>query len=149
MAGFDNLTQFNSDEYAWKDLKAVVAGRPVAGIKELKWKTERTTNVVHASGVDPHTITRGNKMYSGTLSMLQSEIEALIEAAQQKYGANADLTDTVFDITVAYSVSPTTRIKVHQILAVHIESFEMGHKQDDGANEISLPFKAMKIKYNQ
>jgi hypothetical protein len=142
------LSNFNSNEYAWKDMKVVVGGRVVAGLRGLKFKTSRTTTPVYASGSKPHTITRGNKTHDGSMTMLQSEVEALLEAVQQKFGANADLTDGVLDVTAAFAVTVTSRIKTHSLISIHITEFEMGMLQDDPNMEIELPFIALDIKYN-
>lgn len=139
---------FNSDEYAWKDLKVVVAGRPVAGLRGIKFKTERTTTDIYASGDEPHTRTKGNKKYTGEMKLLQSEVEALIEAAQQTKGKDADLTDITFDITVAFAASPTSRIKTHQLVTCDTTDFEMSMEQNDPNMEVTLPLMIGKIKYN-
>lgn len=143
------LNNFNSNEYAWKELKIVLAGRPITGCRGIKWKTTRTITPVYASGSKPHTITSGNKMYEGSVKLLQSELEALIESFQLKYGNQADVTDGPFDITCSFMASPTDRIKTHTIVGVRITEFEMGMEQDDPNMEIDLPFKAIDIKYNQ
>ena len=142
------ILSFDSAEYAWKDMTVVMAGRPVIGITGLKWKTARTTTEKHGSGSNAHTIQRGNKSITGTISLYQSEVEALLEAVQQKYGRNSDLTDGVFDITAAFAVSVTSRIKTHQLISVHISEFEMGMMQDDPTMQIDLPFVAIRANYN-
>ena len=139
---------FNSDEYAWKDIKLVVAGRPVTGFRGVKFKTERTTTDIYASGDNPHTRTKGNKKYTGELVFLQSEMEALIEAAQSLKGKEADVTDITFDVTVAFAASPTARIKTHQLVTCDITDFEMGMSQNDPNMEVTLPIMIGKILYN-
>lgn len=141
-----DLANFTSSEYAWKDITAVMAGRPVMGITEISWSTKRTTKEVFGKGSDAHTITTGNKSKSGSFTLLQSEYEALIEAVQQKTGKpDADLTDAVFDLTIAFAVSPTARIKTVTIIGVHPEEDTFQTKQDDPNFAIVVPYKCLKI----
>lgn len=137
---------FNSDEYAWKDLNIVVAGRPVTGFRGLKYKTARTVTDIYASGDKPHARTKGNKTYTGELILLQSEYNALEEAAQAL--GFEDVTDITFNITSVYGKDPRARIKTDQLLHFDIEEIEKGMKQDDPNMEITLPFKIGQIKYN-
>lgn len=139
---------FNSEEYAWKDLKLVFAGRPVTGFRGIKYKTSRVTTEVYASGEDPHAITRGNKSYSGEITLLQSEIEALIIAVQAAYGKSKDLTDPFFDATVVYASELGGVVTTDQITKMAISDLEKAMKQGDPNMEITLPFKAGKINYN-
>lgn len=139
---------FNSDEYAWRDMKVVMAGRPITGIRGLKFKTTRTTTDIHASGDDAHSRTKGNKGRIGEVKLLQSEIEALLEGAQQDFGSNADLTDITFDIVAAFAKSPTSRIKTHLLQTCDITEFEMGMEQNDPNMEVTLPIMIGRVKYN-
>lgn len=135
---------FNSEEYAWKDLKIVLGGRPVTGFRGLKFKTERTTTDIYASGDEPHTRTKGNKAYTGEITLLQSEIEALLEAVPR----GKDLTDITFSITAAFAASITGRIKVHNLINCDITEFEMGMEQNDPNMVVTLPLMIGKILYN-
>lgn len=135
---------FNSNEYAWRDLKVVIAGRPTTGIRGLKYKTSRTKTDIYASGDDPHTRTVGNKQYTGEIMLLQSEVEALIEAA----GPGRDLTDIRFDVIAGYAASLTSRIKTDILENVDVTEFEKGMEQDDPNMVVTLPIMIGKIKYN-
>jgi hypothetical protein len=138
------MSAFNSDEYAWKDIKVVLGGRPVTGIRGVKFKTTRKMTDIYASGDNPHTRTKGNKSYSGEIKLLQSEVEALLEAA----GQGKDLTDITVNITVAFAASLDARIKTHQLITCDFPEFEMGMEQDDPNMEVTIPMMIGKIKYN-
>lgn len=130
---------FSTDEYAWKDVKLFMGGRPISGIRGVKFGVERTMTDIYASGDKPHTRTKGNKKYAGEIKLLQSEAEALIDSAKQLYGPKADPTDMTFDATVSFAREVTDRIRTHQLFSVDITKFEMGMEQDDPNMEITLP----------
>ena len=75
---------FNSREYEWSDVNVVAAGRPVTGIRGVKYSSKQEKKVLHAKGNKPHSIQRGNKTYDGELTVTQSEYEAL-RAAGGRY----------------------------------------------------------------
>ena len=51
---------FNSREYEWSDVNVVAAGRPVTGIRGVKYSSKQEKEVLHAKGNKPHSIQRGN-----------------------------------------------------------------------------------------
>jgi len=136
---------FNSEEYAWSDINIVIGGRPVTGIRAIKWTTKRTVTHIYGKGIDPHARTKGNKEYTGSMKLLQSELEALLVSA----GANRDVTDLTFNITVVFAPASGGIVKTHILENCDIEQFEMGMEQDAAFMEIELPLKIGKIKYNQ
>lgn len=135
---------FNSEEYAWTDLNVVMGGRRLGGITGIKWKTKRTVNHIYGKGRDPHARTKGNKEYTGSLKLLQSELEAILESA----GTGKDITDLTFNVTVAFVPESGGIIKTHNVINVDVEEFEMGMEQNAPNMIIELPFKAGKIVYN-
>lgn len=130
---------FNTDEYAWVDLKLVFGGRPVTGFRGAKFSEERTVTHIYAAGNKPVARTKGNKVFKGEFKFLQSEIEAMIESAQALKGPLASITDITYDATLAFVPELGAPIKVHQLVSVDITGFEMGMMQNDGNMEITLP----------
>ena len=137
---------FNSNEYAWRDMKFVIAGRPVAGVTELRYELNRTMTDIYAAGDEPHTRTKGNKQYSGTLGVLQSEFEALQEAIEAEGGE--DLSDLTMDIICSYAPAIGERIKTDRLENVDMPRFEKGMQQDDSHGPISFEIMIGKIYYN-
>lgn len=135
---------FNSEEYAWADMQIVIGGRPVGGLRAIKWKTKRTVTHIYGKGRTPHARTKGNKEFTGSIKMLQSEIEALLVSA----GRGKDITDITFDVTVAFAPEGGI-IKTHILQNVDVEEFEMGMEVDAAFMEIEMPIKIGEILYNQ
>lgn len=126
---------FNSREYEWSDVNVVAAGRPVTGIRAVKYSSKQEKEVLHAKGNKPHSIQRGNKTYDGELTVTQSEYEALRAAG------GGDILDISIDIVVAYgNPSKGDVITTDLLMGVEFTEDNTEWKQGDKFQEKSLPF---------
>ena len=136
---------FNSKEYSWSSIEIVMLGRPVTGIRGITYKASQEKEVIYGRGNKPRAIQHGNKSYEGTISLLQSELEALLLAA----GKGKDITDIpAFDIVVAYVPETPGGIITDIIKNVEFSEIEKALKQGDKFMEIDLPFIALGIEYS-
>lgn len=126
---------FNSREYEWSDVNVVAAGRPVTGIRGVKYSSKQEKEALHAKGNKPHSIQRGNKTYDGELTVTQSEYEALRAAG------GGDILDISIDIVVAYgNPSKGDVITTDLLMGVEFTEDNTEWKQGDKYQEKSLPF---------
>ncbi len=134
---------FNSGEYSYCDITVFMLGRPVIGLRGIKYKTAQEKEVIHASGNEPRGFGYGNKTYEGEITLLQSELQALERAA----GAGNDIVDIHnANITVAYVPKQGGAITTDIIEFIEFTESEKGMQQNDKFGEISLPFIALNIK---
>lgn len=134
---------FNSREYEWADVSVIMAGRDVTGIRAVKYSPSQEKEPLYAKGNKPHGIQRGNKSYSGTITLLQSELEALETAA------GGDALDTSFNVVVAYG-NPLRGdvIKTDLLVGVEITEIPKGMAQNDKFMEIEIPVIMLDVKRN-
>ena len=134
---------FNSKEYEWADINAVIAGRIVTGIRGIQYSAAQEKEALYAKGYKPHGIQRGNKSYSGTITLLQSELEALETAA------GGDALDASFNVIVSYG-NPLNGdvIKTDLLVGVEITEIPKGMNQNDKFMEVALPVIMLDIKRN-
>lgn len=132
---------FSSKEYEWADLSVIIAGRMVTGIRSIKYKKQQEKETLYAKGNKPHSIQRGNKTYDGSVSLLQSELEAIEKSA------GGDALDASMDIIVSYG-NPMKGDVIHTDYIKGLEFTEVpkGMSQNDKFAEIELPFIALDIK---
>ena len=131
----------NTREYEWADVTVVVAGRDVTGIRGVSYNSDQEKEALYAKGNKPHGIQRGNKSYSGSLRLLQSEYDALNAAA------GGDVLDVSFNVVVAYgNPSAGDVIKTDLLVGVEITSKPKTLNQNDKFMEIELPFIMMDVK---
>ena len=124
----------NTREYEWADVTVVVAGRDVTGIRGVSYTAEQEKEALYAKGNKPHGIQRGNKAYTGSIRLLQSEYDALNAAA------GGDVLNVSFDIIVSYG-NPSKGDIIHTDLlkGAEITSKPKSLNQNDKFMEIELP----------
>lgn len=137
---------FNSKEYSWANVEIVMLGRPVIGIRGVTYKETQEKEYVYARGNKPRSIQKGNKAYEGSISLLQSELEALIQSA----GKNRSLTDLPpFNIVVAYIPDEGVGTIVTDVIKnCEFKENSKAIKQGDKFMEIELPLIALDIDFN-
>lgn len=126
---------FNSREYEWADITVVVAGRPVTGFRAVDYSSKQEKEAMYAKGNKPHGIQRGNKSYEGSITLLQSEYEALRQAC------GGDVLDASFDLVVAYgNASKGDAIVTDILVGAEVTEDNTEWKQGDKFQEKKLPF---------
>ena len=137
---------FNSNEYAWKDIKVALGGRTVTGITQITYDTTQDVNNIYASGDEPHSQTTGNRDVEGTIGLLQSEVDALNRAAKAAGGRN--LLDLTLDVTIAYARTLGEEIVVDTVRNARATSLPKGGNQNDPNMISEITFRAMKVDYD-
>lgn len=135
----------NGNEYAFEDLEIVMLGRPVIGFAGIEYKEEQTKTNIYGRGNKPVARTRGNKVYSGSITLLQSEVEALTAAA----GKGKSLNDLPrFDITVAYAPENGGLITTDVLRDCEFMDLTKALNQNDPNMTVTLPLIIGDIDYN-
>lgn len=126
---------FNTKQYQWSDVTVMIGGRDIKGIRGVKYTAKQEKEAVYAKGDKPFAIQRGNKMYEGEISVLQSELETLIAASP-----TGDINDLSFNILVEYGDPAKGNVSIKDELQF-CEFTEAAHevKQGDKFMEITLP----------
>lgn len=131
------MSNFNSKQYAWSSVKLFMFGRFITGLRGIEYGVKKEKEPVYGAGDEPLSLQPGNKSYEGSLTLLQSELEA-ISAAAKKLGF-ADVTDLPgFTITVSYG-NAGQAISTDTLKGVEFTEEKKGMKQGDKFMEIDLP----------
>ncbi|MBY0244504.1 MAG: hypothetical protein K2Q03_03515 [Sphingobacteriaceae bacterium] len=132
----------NSEQFAWRDIKIVMMGRIVTGVRSIKYKTSQEKEPLYGAGDKPLSIQRGNRKYEGSIKLLQSEYQGLINAA----APTSDIMDIPpFDITVCYIAQGASLAVTRVLKLCQFTESEEGMSQGDKHAEIELPFVALDI----
>ena len=130
-------------EYEWADLTVVMAGRDVTGIRGVSYTSDQEKEALYAKGNKPHGIQRGNKSYTGSIRLLQSEYEALNAAA------GGDALDVSFNIIVSYgNPSKGDILTTDLLVGCEITSKPKSLNQNDKFMEIELPLVMLDVVEN-
>ena len=137
------MPTFNSKEYAWSDVRIFMFGRFVTGARSVSYTVSKEKEALYAAGDEPRAIQSGNKSYSGSITLLQSEIRALTNAAGKKH-----LVDIPgFQVVVSYG-DANTPITTDRLKAMEFTEYEKSISQNDKYMEIELPMIGLGIEEN-
>lgn len=139
---------FDSRDYEYADIKVMVFGKILTGLRGLTYKKSQEKELVYGQGNDAQQIRRGNKKNDGTLLLLKSDYDALDAAAVAAgYDDIIDVPGELITITCAYQKdSLSTQLTVDSLKNVEFTEAEDGMKQGDKFKEVSLPFIFLKKK---
>lgn len=123
----------------------VVFGRPLVGITGIEYKAKKAKETKHGQGRNPKSIQHGKREYEGTLTIMQSELIALNQAARAK--GYKDILDVDFDVIVTYESGLV--VTVDKICCASLSELPSGMKEGDAQAEIALPFVALDVEYDK
>lgn len=132
-------------EFSWQSVRVNILGRTILGIKGVSYNRKTEKTALYGRGAKPLALQSGNKQFEGAITLLQSEVNAMVDAVK---AANAlqDLTDVAFDIVVSYGEGNTAKTDV--LIGCEIEEYEKGMEQNDPNMEIELKFKYLDLQEN-
>jgi hypothetical protein len=132
-------------EYSWKNFTSFYLGRLITGIRGLEYKEAVEKEHVYGAGSKPYAIQTGNQKFDGTITLLQSEVEALTTFAKEKgFGS---ITEIEFDVVATFIADGKKVVDV--IKNISITEVPKGLKQGDKFMEITLPYLATDIEYQK
>lgn len=126
---------FNSREYQWSDVNALVGGRPLTRLRGIRYKRSMEKELLYGTGNEPVSIQRGNVAYEGEITMLQSEYQALV------LSGGGSVLGLQLDVVVTYGNPALGDMMVaDKLLGCQFTDEEVSMSQGDKNAEITLPF---------
>ena len=138
-------TVINRREYAYGDINVYIFGQRIAGLRGIDYKPANNKDYVRGAGNLPRGIQHGERSYEGTLTILQSELDALNRTAREK--GYKDILDVDFDIVVTYGDENGT-VVTDRIYQASIKDAGKGMKSGDLYSEHALPFIALDVDFD-
>lgn len=138
------MVRINNREYAYGDISVYIFGKKVAGLRGINYDPAMGKSALIASGKGPRSIQHGSRSYAGTLSILQSELDALNRTARAR--GYKDILDVDFDIVLVYG-DEASALTTDKIYCASVERFNKGMKVDDFFCEHTLQFIALDMEY--
>lgn len=136
---------WKSTEYSWSDLSVAAMGRTFERITEVEYEVEADLKLIYGRGKKAKGIVEGNEKCSGSVTLGQSEVEAMIRKAQEtKPGAK--ISDITFDLQLIYLKG--TDIVKDRVVEARITKLTKSFKNGDGEMICKLPFIATDVEYN-
>ena len=127
---------------AWKDVSVVIFGRTIEGILGVKYKRSVKKEHVFGRGNKSLGIVTGNEEISGSFTLLQDELEAMVAAAT---AAGGTLNDASFDIIHSYE-NAGGAITTDIVIGAQITDYEKALAQGETQMKIELPYMAVDLR---
>lgn len=133
-------------QYGWKDVSVIVLGRTIEGITDVKVKRTVTKERQYGRGSKTQAILSGNEEISGSLTLHQSELNAINQAVLSA-ATGLDITKVEFDIIINYE-NAAGLATTDAIIGAQVEEYEKALAQGDTQMAIELPFIARDLREN-
>lgn len=124
----------------------VVLGRRIEGITNIEVNRRVTKERQYGRGNQTQAILSGNEEISGTLTLLQDELDA-INRAVKLVNPNLDLTKVAFDAVINYE-NAEGQATTDVVVGMQVEEYNKALSQGDTHMQIELPFMATALREN-
>ncbi|RFM32258.1 hypothetical protein [Chitinophaga silvisoli] len=137
---------FDTKEVTWANMKVVLLGKELTGIRGIKYKLTQEKEHLHGAGDEPIGIQRGKRIYEGEIKLLKFEYDILADAVKNAGGR--DILDLSAEIVVTYVKDATSTPRTDIIQGFQFKEFEKGWEQGAKFMELTLPIIFMGLKQN-
>lgn len=121
----------NGTEYAFADIRIKIGAVEIVGATAISYNITQAKENITGTGDQPVSRGRAEKVYSGSITLLGSELELLREQAQDGDITNLD----VFEMQVSYTPKDTLKLTTHILSNAEFLEDPAG----GGAGDTSLP----------
>jgi hypothetical protein len=136
----------NRREYAWSNIELSMLGSlaPIEGFRAIEYTEKTNHGDVMARGAFAHSAVVGNTTFEGSITLLQSEVNAIMAAlpASKRYITRIP----PFNINVSY-IGEDNVVVTDRLIGCRFKESKIGSKQGDLEMEIQLGLAILDIKY--
>lgn len=115
----------------------------MTGIQGFSYSVKRTANTIYGEGSEPIGVTYGNKAYTASIDVLQSELEAIISA-----GGGDPFSIAPFTVVHSYTDSETGLALSDVCEGCTFTDITKAMKQNDPIMKNTVPLNVRRIKFN-
>jgi hypothetical protein len=134
---------FDTRECEWSDQEVFIDGVRVTKIQGIKFKPTQEKEFLHAAGNEPIGIQRGNKTYTGDITLLKGALDD-INRAVRAAGGN-DILDAEFVVVVNYKAKGNRALQTNTLIGMQVSEYEHGMEQNAKSKPITLPMMFLKL----
>jgi hypothetical protein len=133
-----SLSFLSTKECEWADMSVYIAGALCGKVRKISHKKSQDKSLLKASSNEPLSVQRGQKDYSGQLTVLKGTLDDMNEAAQ--LAGYDDILDVATEIVIVYKKAGTRGRKTVTLVGVEFMEFEEGWEHTAKEMEINLSF---------
>jgi len=139
------MTSFNSADASWANISVAVAGRPIVGLRSIRYKKSQEKELLYGAGNRPLGIQHGNITYEGDIKLLKSEYDVLKDTAKAQ---GIDLLSLTGDIIITYTQTGSNTVRTDKVKHFEFKEFEKSMEQNSKFMEITLPIIFLALEEN-
>ncbi len=132
------MALYTSEQYSFNDITVVVGGRILNGCTGIEIEFGYEHEVIRGKGAKGQAINQKNFDASGTLKLLQSEVEAIFDT----WGV--DYQKQYVEITWNFSADGGT-LRTHQVKMAKLGKIKLALNQGDSHMVVDVPFAALDV----
>lgn len=130
----------DSKHYSWNDTTLFIGTKDMGGVTKIEVEFGWDQEGVQGKGGKLQAINETNFGVSGTIGLLQADLEAIFDTYGENY--QKQYFDIVWNFTGEGDVAPRT----HTIKRAKLGKVKMGIAKGDAFMEVDVPFMALDIK---
>lgn len=143
------MPTFSTKECAWAHVSVTLLGRTIVGLRGFEFKKTVEKEHLYGAGDLPIDIQSGNQKFEGNLKLLKFEVDLLNDAASvANYDDILDVPHNQIVITCNYKKKDTDAPRTIIVTGVAFNELTTTMEQNAKMTEVTLPFLAMNIEYN-
>jgi hypothetical protein len=129
---------FEVKETEWREVELFIEGVKITKVQGIQHESSQEKELLYAAGNEPIGIQRGNRSYSGTLTLLKGQVDAINRAVIAAGGT--DLMDASFTIVINYIARANRATQVDTLFECEFTSEARNWSQNQKFLAIDLPF---------
>lgn len=131
------ISHLNSDQYGWNKLTLKLDGEALTTLQSINLTKQVTKTPVYSHNRNFTDVIVGNILYTGTLSILPSDFEPLINL-------NIDLiTEIPFEVAIVLEME--NNFKSYHLSNVHFTEWSLDFQQGATTGTVTIPFIASRL----
>jgi hypothetical protein len=134
----------NSNEVQWQDSFIYLNGAKITKVAGWDYRTVQDKQFLHAAGVDPAEIRRGQKSYAGNLQLFKNAIDDIRRAV--KLAGLSEIVDADFMVVFNYLPSGARLGQTDTLFGLQFTEDPRTASNSNINGSITVPFMAVKIK---
>lgn len=135
----------DTDQYDWSSITLRLNGVKVTTLQSVSVTKEVNKVPIYNMGRHYVDVLTGNVIYNGNLTILQSDLNPLLQIDSQLIEADIDMI-TGLPFVIGLTLEKNDKIEYYNIENVHFTSWDLTFNQGDNSGIVTLPFIASTIK---
>ena len=130
-------------EFSFADLTVFMKGKVVTGCRGIQYSTSQESTLIYGKGKEPIAFSKGKKAYAGSITLLGSEVFALLDS-----DPNKDIHSIQpFVLTKTLALEDGSGLRTVNIDVLHLQSVDWQWSEADMFKEITIPCLVGKVAY--